>query len=292
MAKLRVALLLGLTVAACGRKGDTGAPTPQTLVAPAGLEQAQPPNEPRQPAARRDGTAFIAYSYNLGFELPARRIDGVQRAHRNACEALGPSRCQLINASRSGGDGDAAEAHLDLRIVPNEVKSFEARLAATTGDAGGTMLANTVTGEDITRELIDADAALKAKRTLRDRLQTLLEHREGRLSDLLAVEKALSETQQQLDTATAELSELQQRVSFSKLSIDYRSTQPLGSTARPLATAVSEAGQTISTSLALLLTVVVAVVPWLVPAGLLLWLAGKLRARRDARRKGSLIPPP
>ncbi len=172
--------------------------------------------------------------------------------------------------------------NLDLRVAPGEVAAFEARLRQAAGDAGGTLLFDKVDGEDITRQLIDADAALRAKRTLRDRLQALLETHQGRLADLLEVEKALSTTQQELDAATAELAELRQRVDLSKLSISYRAARPLGPIDRPLAGAVAGLGHTLASSLALLLSATVAVLPWLPPLALLVRLVRRWRRGRRA----------
>lgn len=264
---------------------------PPMVPAPKMSAGAPAPPEPGATVPLHTGAASIAYSYKLGFELPARRIDAAQNAHRAACEAQGPARCQVLNSSRSGGLTDAASASLELRIVPAAVKTFTARLEASTADLGGSLLENSTTGEDITRQLIDADAALKAKRTLRDRLQDLLEHHRGDLADLLEVEKSLSETQQELDTATAELAELQQRISFSQLQISYRSEQPLGSTtARPLADAVANAGQTISGSLAALLTLTLAIIPWLLPLALIIFVIRRWRRSRASLRPVKLPP--
>lgn len=308
-----IQLLLAMVVlTSCGEKHaadtTTTASVPQSnraetpaavLTSNAKDEEALSPQEPArasatpaQTASPQQTAASIAYSYKLGFELPARRIDEVQRAHRAACEALGPAHCQLLNSSRTGGDSDAASASLELRIVPAIVKSFTAQLETSAKGAGGTLLDSSTTGEDLTRQLIDADAALKAKRTLRDRLQNLLEHHEGRLADLLALEKSLSETQQELDTATAELAELQQRVGFSKFDISYRSEHPLGSTARPLAEAVADAGQTISGSLAALLSLSLALVPWLLPIGLIVFVFRRWQVRRRLRATARVSAPP
>lgn len=269
-------------------------PSPK-MSAASSVAAAPAPPEPGATAPLHTGAASIAYSYKLAFELPARRINAAQNAHRAACEALGPARCQVLNSSRSGGNGDVATASLDLRIVPTVVKMFTAQLETSTANFGGSLLENSTTGEDITRQLIDADAALKAKRTLRDRLQDLLAHHRGNLADLLEVEKSLSETQQELDTATAELAELQQRINFSKLEISYRSERPLGSTtARPLADAIANAGQTISGSLAALLTFSLALIPWLIPIGLAVAVFRRWQARRRLRAiaRVSQSPPP
>lgn len=322
MAKLMLMALAALSLVSCGNKHATSAttaettaasdtapfvatpqmvdenvPVPPPAVPPPKVVVVDPPStaeagaEPDATVPRHSGASSIAYSYKLAFELPARRIDAAQQADRAACEALGPARCQVLNSSRTGGDSDAASANLDLRIAPAAVKVFTSQLETSTAKLGGSLLENSTSGEDITRQLIDADAALKAKRTLRDRLQDLLEHHRGKLADLLDVEKSLSETQQELDTATAELAELQQRITFSALEIDYRSEHPLGSTtARPLADAVANAGQTMSGSLAVMLTLTLVTVPWLLPLALIVYAIRRWRRSRAAARR--VRPPP
>ena len=288
--RILAATVLAAMTGGCDKKAPADsaatASTDGLVAAPAAVAQrakASPDAPHAAAAATNTGAAFIAYSYTMGFEIAARRLDDVVAAHRAACDALGAGQCQLLNSSRRGDEADGITASLDLRIAPTAAKPFEARLRSTAAEAGGRLLASDVAGDDLTRQIIDADAALKAKRTLRDRLQTLLERRDGKLADLLEVEKALSQTQQELDSATALLAELRQRVSFSKFTISYRSERPIGSTtARPLANAIADAGQTLSASLALLLTISVAVLPWLVPVALVA-VGLRWRARRRAR---------
>ena len=290
--RILAATVLAAMTGGCDKKAPADsaatASTDGLVAAPAAVAQrakASPdaPHAAAAAAATNTGAAFIAYSYTIAFEIAARRLDDVVAAHRAACDALGAGQCQLLNSSRRGDEADGITASLDLRLAPAAAKPFEARLRSTVAEAGGRLLASDVAGDDLTRQIIDADAALKAKRTLRDRLQTLLERRDGKLADLLEVEKALSQTQQELDSATALLAELRQRVSFSKFTISYRSERPIGSTtARPLANAIADAGQTLSASLALLLTICVAVLPWLVPVALVA-VGLRWRARRRAR---------
>ncbi len=251
-------------VAAPGEAGGGEAPAPR----------------PGEPGAT--GASFIAYSWRWAFELPARAVLPTLTAHRRLCDEMGPQRCQLIASSVMRGEGEAVEARLELKVAPGEAAGFGQKLEETVAAARGRTLSSEVTGEDLTRQIIDAEAALKAKRTLRDRLQALLEERDGKLADLLETEKALAETQAELDAATALLAELRRRVDLSAVTISYRSTLPLGlDRGRPLADAWAEAGHTLSSSLASLLTLVVAALPWAALVGL-----GVAGARAWRRRRG------
>ncbi len=285
-------IVLGLSIALAGC-GENSASQSTTGTKTVLLERAPPTNvaeaaaapiaQQSAPPPANTGVAFIAYSYALSLELPAKRLAEVQRAHAAACDAMGASRCQILNSSRNATDSDAGGATLELRIIPSEARAFQAKLETTTSSAGGKLLESAVSGEDLTRQTIDADASLKAKRTLRDRLQALLEHRDGRLADLLAVERALSDAQQQLDSATGTLAELRQRVGFSKMTVSYRSEQALGSaTARPLGEAWADATTVLSHSLATMLTLAIIIVPWALVLGGLFFAARAWRRRVKA----------
>ena len=263
-------------------------PTPQenaTAVQPGLLAAGDAAPPTTLTPAPRTGAAFIAYSYAWSFELPEDRVLATQRKHIALCRAMGPGRCQLLSSSNKRVD-DRAEAEAELRIAPGAIQAFGAKIEAGVRDADGQVLASSVEGEDLTREIVDADAALKAKRTLRDRLQTLLERREGKLADLLAVEKSLSDTQQELDAATSLMAELHQRVDFSKVSLHYASRVPLtvGEQRWPLRDAFASASGTFGASLATLISLLVAATPWLVLAVLVfLGLRGLRRHRRRNR---------
>ena len=74
---------------------------------------------------------------------------------------------------------------------------------------------------DLTSQIIDTDAQLKAQKTLRDRLQNLLETREGELDELLNVERELARVQGQIDSYESNLANLRQRVSMSDIYLSY-----------------------------------------------------------------------
>jgi len=77
--------------------------------------------------------------------------------------------------------------------------------------------------QDLTRQILDTDARLKAQTTLRDRLQGLLATRNAELKDLLALERELARVQGQIESATTTLNVLRKRVSMSVVDINYQS---------------------------------------------------------------------
>ena len=183
-----------------------------------------PPTEPSpdKPPQGEEGGAMLAYSYSMGISAPKTAIEPMANAHQQACLDAGPSVCQVLGASVNRWGEDQVSANINLRATPTWLSDFRANIATDAENAGGRLTANTVSTEDLTRYIIDLDARLNAKITLRDRIRTLLETREGSLSDVLAAERELARVQGEIDSMTAQLAAARARVSMSTLNISYQ----------------------------------------------------------------------
>jgi hypothetical protein len=134
---------------------------------------------------------------------------------------------------------------------------------------------------------------MRAKTTLRDRLQRLLAERPGKLAELLELERALAEVQGQIDAAQSELAVMRTRVATSAMQIEYAST---GISTRPgawtpLTEALGDAGGMLAASLGVLVQLIVVAAPWAaVAAGLAFLFRG--RFKRAARKTPKSPSPP
>lgn len=289
--RLTLLALAALSLAAChGSAGghyatsqDSAVKVDLTKVTSGGPNPAQA--HPSTPPA-----TSIAYSYTYGIEAPAARLSGLMHRHQAICAAAGPATCQLLDSSFSETTGDTT-ATLNLRATPAWLATFRAGLEGDAREAGGRIVSNDVAAEDLERTIIDTQASLRAQTTLRDRLQTLLATRPGKLEDLLALEKELALVQGQLDATQSELADLNGRVQMSKLTINYATPVSMQRVQHynPLPAAVANMGSVFSASLASIITVLAALAPWaiLVGLGVAAWLA----IRRTARRPKASSPP-
>ena len=231
----------------------------------------------------------IAYTYSFSYRLDGDDIAPVQARHLALCRALGPTRCVVIKTELNRGDGDAPTAAstamvVDARLAP----AFGARLDAAVAGAGGEVASRRTAAEDVTKQVVDTDARVRAKQALADRLLLLIRTSNGRVGDLVAAEKAYADTQEQLDAARGLQASLRRRVAMSEVAIDYQSTAATGRWA-PVGQAVRDAGSTLAGSLAGLLTFLVAALPWALALAALLWIARR-RGWRLRRRRPA--PPP
>ena len=221
----------------------------------------------------------LAYSYRYGFRLPSNRVAETQQAHSAACEKLGIARCRVISLSRSG-DEDRQYGELRLSIDAKLARSFAADLGGIVSGKGGEQIDAGITAEDLSKQIVDTDARIRAKTLLADRLTQLLATRGGSVADLVEAERALSQVQEELDQARTWLAEMKGRVAMSDMVIAYSSTPTASSSLlSPVREAISSAGEILGFSVGALIRFLVAALPWL----LVLWGAVKLYRKLGGR---------
>ncbi|MEZ5995901.1 MAG: DUF4349 domain-containing protein [Hyphomonadaceae bacterium] len=263
--------------------------------APAPPPPPQAETTPDQAPAQAAGPApvlFLAYSYAMGLELPSQRLSGVMDMHTNACQAAGVRQCQLIGSNVSGDPESYIEGYVSLRAAPEWLRTFRAGMTAQVDAAGGRIVSETTNTEDLTRQIVDTEARLRAQTALRDRLQELLRSRPGRLSDLLEVERELARVQGEIDAVQSNLAVMRTRVAMSELTIQYRSApRSVGSdTFQPLRQAFADFLGIVVGGFAVIVRIIAGLVPLLVVIIPIGWLLLRWRRARGGRFFGRRRP--
>lgn len=163
---------------------------------------------------------MLAYTYRYALELPGAQVRPLLARHEQACAVAGPMVCQVMAADAVDDDGEVS-ATLKLRAQPAWLARFRAGIEQDAGRAGGRVRASGTDTEDLTRDIVDTEAALRAQTTLRDRLLTLLATRTGKLEELLKVEQELARVQGEIDATQSALAVMRARVQTSALTIQY-----------------------------------------------------------------------
>lgn len=278
---MRLILLAALCLASAGcGKTATSNEAPEKLTT---FDAAAAPETPTGPQ--------IAYSYSLDYVLDGTKIAAVQARQVALCQGLGRQRCQIVRTqvSRNGDRGDYVSGAASLLVDARIATEFGKRLDAVVTDAGGTVSGRTTSAEDVTKQVIDTDARVRAKQALADRLFALIRAADGKVADLVAAEKAYADTQEELDAARSLQQSLRQRVAMSAISIDYASTAANDMFA-PLRRSADAAGESFGGSLGLLFTFVIVSAPWVVLLALLLWLRRRMGWRWPFRRRRRIDP--
>jgi hypothetical protein len=250
-----------------------------------------PPSEPPTPPTGAPTTTtalLLAYSYSATLSLPADNVTKVMKAHESKCISAGPALCQVVTAA-SQKQGDDITANLSIRATPTWLGTFRPGLEQDAKGGGGKVEAQGVTSEDLTRNVTDSEARLRALKSLRTRIEALIASRPGKLSDLLEAERELARVQGEIDSFESNLSVMRARVNMSTMDLTYQSRQIAvgGGTFRPLTDAITGFFGVMAGSLAALITFLAATLPFalvLVPA---VYLGLKWRAKRLAAKTQS-----
>lgn len=282
----------GVAQDAVGGEAPAAAPAPPP---PMDADQGQGGRPgPSQPNAGPSPVLFLAYTYAKQLEVPSDRLAGVMDRHVQACQAAGPRLCQLMGTNRSGDPQSYMEGYVAFRGEPMWLRTFMGGLAAEVDQAGGRVTGESTTTEDLTRQIVDTEARLRAQTALRDRLQELLRTSRGRLADLLEVERELARVQGEIDAVQSNLAVMRTRVAMSELTLQYRSApRPVGSdTLEPLRNAFASFLGIIVGGFAVIITLIAGLIPIAVVVVPIVWLLLRWRRARGGRFFGRRPTPP
>lgn len=249
---------------------------------PATLAAAPPPAEKTEGSGEGiPATAVIpinlpqlAYSYTLGYRLPASAIATAQQAHLDLCGKLG-QRCQLVAMRRASDDDGVSQASLKLRVASGLAQTVSANLTRLVGQAGGRAVDTQVLVQDVSKDLVDTGARIRQREILVARLTEMLRGRQGRVSELVEAERSVAQAQEELDQAKGWISELRGRVAYSDFTIAYTpTTAPVAAPTRQgffgqLGDALTQSGAAVAGAARTLLVLIIFLAPWLAIAALL-----------------------
>jgi hypothetical protein len=238
-------------------------------------------SDPSQPAPSPQAP-MLALAYRLGLVVPADQVRALMESHQEACERAGTDQCQVMAAEASADSDDRATAELTLRATPAWMRMFRTRAEADAKGLGGRIEETAAEGDDLSGQIVDTEAAQRARADERQRLTELMRRRTRSLDQALQVEQQLTRVQGDMDQAASELAAMQNRIVMQTVSVSYESAAaaaPNGVTA-PLQAAARSFWGNVYGVLAVLLTLASFLLPLaLVGAPLAWWLARRRRGK-------------
>ncbi|WP_310539199.1 DUF4349 domain-containing protein [Phenylobacterium sp.] len=279
-----VFLAASLILSACSQPADRPANFASEEAAQVAPGASADSAEASAPAQAKGGAApqaplpvsipMLAYSYDYAISAPPKAIRALVSRHEAACANAGAAVCQVVGSSVSEAGEDRVSGNLTLRATPAWLKGFREGLGAEAKANGGRLVRAAVESEDLSRQIVDSEAALRARTTLRDRLQGLLASRPGKLSELLEVERELARVQGEIDATQSELTMMRGRVATSQIKLTYESGSVLAPEGAwsPVGRALGDVADILAGTLAAMIRTVAVLAPWALVVGGLLWL--------------------
>jgi len=217
------------------------------------------------------GQPKMAYVYSYGYQLGADEIPALQRRHADYCEKQGPNVCGILSLNQSGEEDGYEQGTLELAVAAPRARSFGAELAKQVEAAGGKEVTSSIEGEDLSKQIVDTEARLRARTVLRDRLMEVLATRRGTVAELIEAERGVADVNQEIDEARSWLNEMSSRVEFSRITIRYgagaSAPTSSGGFVAPIRAALGSVGEILGNTLGGLIVFFTALAPF----GLLGW---------------------
>lgn len=266
-------VVVALTIAGCNKHSDQASvrtpPAAMLMTASAPASQA---NVPRR---------YIAMRHRLTVEAAEDDLQTVWESTRALCGKLD---CEMTESSLQKKTGDtSSSASIAMRVAPRDVdKLFE-----HVGKAG-VIVQHTSESEDKTAAVIDTEAALNNQTGYRDSLRMMLAKPAATFKDVLEVQRELVRVQSELDALAGKRKLLQAETEKVAVQLSFRAKQSFVSRSMftPIGSALRQSGMTLAESIAALITISAASVPWVALIAFLVWLGKKLRFRLRRRKTG------
>ena len=245
----------------------SSSPAPARMIAaePGAPEQRPERNAATEPFALQPGEIpvglpQVAYVYTYGFRLAGESIPKLQQRHADLCESKGPLVCRIVSLDQTTEEGSFTGGTLQLAVASTEARSFGKQLATLAEGEDGTQIKAAISGEDLSKRIVDTEARLRARAMLRDRLMDVLATRRGTVTELVEAERGVAQVNEEIDQARSWLTEMKGRVAFSRLDIAYESAVPAfepapgGGFMEPVRGAVDRIGTILGSILGVLIT--------------------------------------
>ncbi|PHR94252.1 MAG: hypothetical protein COA69_01255 [Robiginitomaculum sp.] len=260
------------------------APAPRVLKQSVGGANEAPINTSGQNVPGTE--LLLAYRYNFRFAIPVKNLESVSQQALQSCQDAGPDKCRIVSSSLNKYSDDQISANIQLRVQPDWFQSYRESLNADSKTANGKLTSSNVNAEDLTMAITDSDARLNALKTLRIRLQGLLETKGSRLKDLIEVERELARVQGQIESSTARLRILRTRVSMSQVYLNYETKAVAASRSSfsPIKQALTEFIGTSAEGFAGVIRFVAFALPWMVIVLPVFWLFRRWWRKHKARK--------
>lgn len=286
-------LLTGiLTLSACSEeKAHYEAAAPQATARGNSSPQENTQSDAAQPASpvseegnhAETAKRLLAYSYTYHVELENEALIPVWKQHQQAC--VSPE-CELISSTgQESTEQQPASAQLKLRLVPTQLKKFEASLTANNGK----IVQRYVNSEDKTEVVRDITHRLQIQNDLRDRYRALLGQTRN-INELLSIEKELSRTQKEIEELTAKQTQVRREVDKVLIEVHYESRLSFNQgTFSPVKRAFYDMGRNFADGLAGAITFIAIALPWAVIVLPLIFVLVLLKRKFLNRKKSDTL---
>ena len=227
---------------------------------------------------------FIAVRHKLEILSSEASLSKSFESILNFCATI---QCEVTASSITARTRESSpSASIALRVRPQDFEKLFAQ-----AEKQGNIVQHTTETEDQTSAVVDTEGKLKNLTAYRDSLRTMLGKSAVSVKDLVELQEKLADVQSRLDSETATRKILANETEKVAVELNFRVERSGTSRSAftPIWDAIRESGANLAESLAVLIMVVVAIIPWLVVIVPAIWLLTKFWGK--FRRKPNVSAP-
>jgi hypothetical protein len=213
----------------------------------------------------------------------------LQKAWESAVAFCGTIECEVVSSSITTRVGASIPSGvIALRVAPDDFKKLLASVEKL-----GSIAQHTTERQDKTTVVVDTEAKFKNLTSFRDNLRAMLGKPSAKVTDLVEIQKQLTDTQSELDSETAQRKVLANETEKIAVEISFHveRNRANGGGFRQIWNALRESGSILADSTASLIMTIVAVIPWLILIVPAVWLIAKAWRILKLRRSRTVSPP-
>ncbi len=223
---------------------------------------------------RNQNGSQLAYEHEVRIRLEAAQIAKNLGAARDACMSQKFGQCSLLGENLGAGEEPTGE--LQMRAVPDAIAGL-----VGLASKGGSVAQRSTRAEDLADAVRDNGMRRKRLELQHAKLSEILERRDLKAADLFDVTERMAQIESELNAAEQEAAQQQRRINTNLLTIHFESANITAESSQ-IGQALRNMTSTWDTSVAALISIVGALLPFALLSGLvvLLWRAVARRRKR------------
>ncbi len=219
------------------------------------------------------------------------KVPDFVKAQQSIKEHIEAARGFVARSEQRRESNDALAGTMVLRVP---VANYDETLSFLQGL--GKVYELSENAEDATDRVVDLQARLNNARRLEQRILSLLEKNTGSIADIIEAERQLADTRARIEEMEGRFKRLKARTDFAAFTVHLFVSGSREVDTRtwygPLLQDIRDLGFVVAGSLGALLTVIVAVLPWIPLAWWLRRWFNRRKNRRFTKATGSTVTPP
>lgn len=224
---------------------------------------------------QKERNPYLAYEHDVNVKIKEETLRASYQNTLQHCSSDVTNNCTILHASIS--TGDYASAEIRARVGSEGVGPL-----IEAGAGGNEITRQSVTAEDLAKPIVDNEKRLEMLRRYQDKLKELENRAAEDIESLIKVTAEISKVQSDIERITGESQHLLQRTQFDVVTIHFN-TAGAGSVFAPIGEAICSFGEDLSEGVAVTITAVAFLIPWiLILIGLFFlfrWLWPKIRGK-------------